>query len=77
MELFLDEKSRKFSTNENLYYSNFISLMEGITNINTFRILYSPREKIMSFHLLDLISDFNRKEYIENYTNVIDVINFF
>lgn len=74
MELFLDEKSRKFSTNENLYYSNFISLMEGISNSNTFRILYSPREKIMSFHLLDSISDFNRKEYIDNYNNEIEVI---
>ena len=76
MELFLDEKNRKFSTNENLYYSNFISLMEGNNN-NTFRILFSPREKIMSFHLLDIIPDFNRKEFIDNYNNVIDVNKFF
>jgi hypothetical protein len=72
MELFLDEKNRKFSTNENLYYCNFLYLMEGNAN-NTFRILYSPREKIMSFHLLDLNSDLNRRDYLDYYNNVIDV----
>lgn len=77
MELFLDEKNRKYSTNENLYYSNFISVMEGYSTTNTFRILFSPREKIISFHLLDISLDFNKKEYSDCYNNLIDVRKFF
>lgn len=73
IDLFLNEKARKYCTNENLYYSNFVNLMENYSNSNCFRILYSPREKIMTFHLLDLSSETNRKEFFENYSSLIDV----
>lgn len=73
MELFLNEKARKYSTNENLYFSNFTGLMENHPNLNCYRILYSPREKIMTFHLLDLSNEINRKDYLECYTNLIEV----
>ena len=77
IELFLNEKERRYCTNENLYYSNFINLMENYPNSNCFRILYSPREKIMTFNLLDLSSEINRKDYFENYSSLIDVIQIY
>jgi hypothetical protein len=76
IELFLNEKSRKFYTNENLYYANFVNLMENYSNQNCFRILFSPREKIITFHTLDLISEISRKDIFDNYSNLVDVINY-
>jgi len=72
-ELFLNEKTRKFYTNESLYFSNFVNIMENYSNTNCFRILYSPREKIMTFHLLDLTTETSRKDNYENYSNLIAV----
>ena len=72
IELFLNEKSRKYYTNENLYFSNFVKLMEGV-NLTSYRILYSPREKIMTFHHIDLSNEFIPNDYIENCCNIMEV----
>ncbi len=71
MNLFIFQKNRKNTTNENLYYADFLHLIDG-NSVPCFRILYSTSLKIMTIHLIDLLNEQNRKDYLNNFVEFID-----
>lgn len=83
IDLFVREKTRKQTVNENLYLTNFYNLCEGnqihhnSQANSSYRILYSPEFKIMTIHQFDLNTGGISNRDSENFKEFVDVNNNF
>ena len=79
IDLFIREKTRKNTVNENLYLTNFFNLCDGShMHANTqasssYRILYSPEFKIMTMHQFDLAAGGISNKDSENFKEFVEV----
>jgi hypothetical protein len=71
-DLFYYENSRKQTSNESLYFTNLCQLIDG-NSIPCYRILNSPQLNVMAIHLVEFGNENQRKDYLENFTEFLDV----
>ncbi len=80
IDLFVREKSRRHTLNENLYLTNFFNLCEGnqmhhnSQANSSYRILYSPELKIMTIHQFDLTTGGISNKDSENFKEFVEVL---
>ena len=71
LSLFKFEINRKSSPNENLYFANYIQLLDN-NSTNNFRILINPKIYVMTIHLMEIPPEPNKKEYYAQFKEFVN-----
>ena len=71
LNLFKFEINRKSSPNENLYFANYIQLLDN-NSTNNFRILINPKIYVMTIHLMEIPPEPNKKEYYAQFKDFVN-----
>ena len=71
LNLFKFEINRKSSPNENLYFANYIQLLDN-NSANNFRFLINPKIYVMTIHLMEIPIETNKKDYYAQFKGFVN-----
>ena len=71
LNLFKFEINRKSSPNENLYFANYIQLLDN-NSANNFRFLINPKIYVMTIHLMEIPIEPNKKDYYAQFKGFVN-----
>ena len=71
LNLFKFEINRKYSPNENLYFANYIQLLDN-NSANNFRFLINPKIYVMTIHLMEIPIEPNKKDYYAQFKGFVN-----
>ena len=71
LNLFKFEINRKSSPNENLYFANYIQLLDN-NSANNFRFLINPKIYVMTINLMEIPIEPNKKDYYAQFKGFVN-----